>query len=280
MAKPDVTLCISLCETTSPNATADDLAEILAHTCWEAGFPGCERVYAGSCFCENYFLALPDAFHVAVRDLCIQHEMGATLVVPIAGQAFLDRVERRIESLLSDFGDLYDEVVVNDVAAFMWLVERTDKRIGLGRLFSKGLRDARYPEVFDSISRPEFSPEALACLQASPHGASLVEVDPTSAVVDASAFEGVEVAIHLPFCYATTGRNCAPASYDVPDSEKFRLGRGCALQCLRMVQGSRTDQGVRYIKHGRTHYYENPDCQIAGTDHWRIVYAASNETMR
>ena len=274
------TPCVNLCETTDLRADANGIAAILARTCWEAGFPGCERVYVGSYFCENYFLGLPDSFHEAVRELCRLHEMGATLVVPIFGQAFLDRAERRVPELLERFGDVYDEVVVNDVAAFMWLSQIADKRIGLGRLFSKGLRDARYPEVFGAMSRPELSPEAAACLQVRPDS-PLVEVDPSSSVVDVSALtqSGAEVAMHLPYCYATTGRNCSSASIDEPDSEKFRLGRGCSHHCLRMVQGSRTEQGVRYIKHGRTYYFENPACQIAGADSWRIIYAASNETM-
>ena len=271
---------MSFCEAVDPRADADGLVDVLARTCREAGFPGCERVYAGSYFCENYFCALGDAFHMAVRDVCARYEMGATLVIPIIGQAFLEMAENRIEDVLERFGDVYDEVVVNDVATFMWLSGLTGKRLGLGRLFSKGLRDARYPELFETTSRPELSPEALACLQSRSVVHPLVEVDPTSAVVDVSALGDVEVAMHLPYCYATTGRNCSLASSEEPDSEKFRLGRECRLQCLSVVQGSRVEQGFRYVKHGRTHYYPNPACRIAGADRWRIVYAASDDSMR
>ena len=41
-----------------------------------------------------------------------------------------------------------------------------------------------------------------------------------------------------------------------------------------------TDEDAAYVKHGRTYYYANPNCQITGTDAWRIVYAASSEMMR
>lgn len=289
-------LCINLCETTDPRASDSDIADILARTCLDAGFPGCGRVYAGSYFCENYFLALGDAFYLALRALCERYGMGATLVVPIAGQAFLDQVEQRTLELCDLFGDVLDEVVVNDVAAFMWLSGRIGQRLGLGRLFSKGLRDARYPKVFDAVSHPALSPEALSCLQARIGELPLVEVDPTSDVVDVSgiisgasrlqaasfdrAQDSVEIAVHLPFCYATTGRNCSAASIDEPDYEKFFLGRRCDLNCLRMVQGSRVEQGVRYVKCGRTYYYENPGCRIAGADRWRVIYAASSEVMK
>ena len=316
---PNIGLCVNLCEASPPDATEDELETIVASTCQVAGFPYCERVYAGSYFCENYFLGLTDGFHEAIRDLCQRHDMGATLVLPIIGQAFYDRATRRIADVLTHFGDTYDEVVVNDVAMFfdlqLWFAGQagpgdtciantyagqqpsTVPRLGLGRLFSKDLRDARYAEMLDRVSTPELSSEAESCLaiqarHANDGPAPLVEVDPTSAVVDVSnliecvhanlgpayPISGIDIAIHLPYCYATTGRNCGPASVDEPDSEKFRLGRGCSRHCLRMFQGCLTDEGARYIKHGRTYYYENPTCQIAGTDRWRIVYAAKWDT--
>ena len=284
------TLCANLCETASPFASAWDLEDLLVQTCWESGFPHIERLYAGSYFCENYFCALSDAFHRSMRELAVEHDLHATLVVPIIGQAFLERAERRLFDVLDRFGDVYDEVVVNDVAEYAYLSRETDKRLGLGRLFSKEQRDARYPDIAGRTCRPALSAEALACLSApGPEGAPpawrpLVEVDPVSAVLDLSgiceAAPGAEVALHLPFCLATTGRNCGPASIDEPDDEKFRLGRGCSQHCLRMAQGYRTDEGVDYVKHGRSYYYRNPDCRIAGADSWRVVYAVAHDTMR
>ena len=318
---PQVGLCVNLCEVSPPNASADELEMLIGATCREAGFPYCERVYVGSYFCENFFLGLSDGFHEAVRELCLRHEMGATLVIPIVGQAFYDRATRRIADVLDRFADVYDEVVVSDVGMFFdlqrWFAGLSTgpdsgiaisyagmqpsvaPRLGLGRLFSKELRDARYAEMLDRVSMPALSAEADACLSFQSQNAQgllrpLVEIDPTSNVVDVSKLlEGIgdhlgadcppecaDIAIHLPFCYATTGRNCSPASVDEPDSEKFRLGRGCSRHCLRMAQGYLTDEGARYVKHGRTYYFANPACRIAGTDRWRIVYAAAHETMR
>ena len=363
-------LCINLCETTPAHATADDLEEIIAQTCQQAGFPYCERIYVGSYFCENYFLHMTYSFHQAVREICARHELSATLVVPIFGQAFLERGEERLIDVLLDFADVYDEVIVNDVAEFealnSWLANedvlfafgsapaysadvhmdaelddavRSDGfgrslRLGLGRLFSKELRDARYADAYDVVAYPGLSAEAEASLAAQrrlhPEVRALVEVDPVAMTVDVSgivnaaaavyckavqnegetiASEGFadefsleegaellspqgardyeaasagrpsaafdpEIAIHLPYCYATTGRNCGPASFDEPESRKFRLGRGCSQHCLRMDQGCLTDEGVSYIKHGRAYYYHNPGCRIAGVSTWRIVYAA------
>ena len=142
-APPTVGLSISLCEVAQPDATVEQLENMLQRTCWEAGFPRCERIYAGSYFCENYFCGLYDQFHESLRQLCQRYDLAATLVVPIVGQAFLQRVDARIDEILNRFDDVYDEVVVNDVAAFFELQQRTDKRLGLGRLCGEVLRHRR-----------------------------------------------------------------------------------------------------------------------------------------
>ena len=290
-APPDLSLCISFCEVAPPRATPYDLEALLAATCAQAGFPHCERLYAGSYFCENYFYFLRDEFHDSMRELCGKYDLGATLVVPIIGQAFLDRVEARVDDVLCRYGDVYDEVVVNDVAEFLAIADRYDKRVGLGRLFSKTPRDARYADMIERVSHAALSPESLECIDAACNPRSperspfrpLVEVDPTSAVVDVASIvqsaPNAEIAIHLPFCYATTGRNCGPASVEERDDEKFRIGRGCSQHCLRMAQGSLTDEGVRFVKHGRTFYFDNAQCSIQGAESWRIIYAAAHETM-
>ena len=287
---------------------------MVARTCQEAGFPYCERVYVGSYFCENYFLSLSDGFFDSLQEFCLHYDLASTLVIPIFGQAFIKRGQARALDVLDRYCELFDEVIVNDVASFFdleaWLSNRADAagvasnvfanherlpKLGLGRLFCKEARDARYASMLDSMTRPGLSEEAAACLteqqRRHPNTRPLVEIDPMSAIVDvseiiasserAAAFAQssgqkpqIEIAIHLPFCYATTGRNCGPASVNEPDSSKFRLGRGCSNHCLRLSQGCLTDEGARYIKHGRTYYFENPGCQIAGTDSWRIVYSA------
>lgn len=281
-ATTPIGLCINLCETAQPDASAGQIEGTIARTCHEAGFPYCERIYVGSYFCENYFCGLSNAFHDAVRSICLQHELGATLVIPIIGQAFLERATRRISEIMERYNDVYDEIVVNDMASFLDLSPRMDKRIGLGRLFAKEQRDARIAQMISGAATPTFSAEAMECL-ASCKTRPLVEFDPIAAVVDVSealeACPEAEITIHLPYCFATTGRNCGLASIDEPVDRKFVLGRGCSRHCLRMRQGYLTDGGVSYIKHGRTFYFENPGCSIAGARSWRIAYAASHETM-
>ena len=283
---PQVELCVNLCETTRHDVTPTDVERIVGCTCQEAGFPHCERVYVGSYFCENSFCWMGDAFHEAVRVFCEWHDVRATLVVPIAGQAFLERVDRRIGKVLDRFEGLYDEVVANDVARFHDLVTRYGEHVnvGLGRLLSKEMRDARIGSLMERRAVPMLAPEALSCLRAvSAHApasdpATVVELDPIANVVDVSGIlqeePNARIALHLPMCFATTGRNCGPASIGETVDEKFRLGRDCSQQCLRINQDYLTDEGVRYVKNGRTFYFENPGCAIDGTFSWRIIYQA------
>lgn len=273
-------LCVNLCEVAPPDASADELERLVARACAEAGFPHCGRVYVGSYFCENYFCALGDAFHESLRELCGRHGLAATLVVPVFGQASLDEGERRVDEALGSFGDVFDEVVANDVARFLDLGGRFGKRLGLGRLFSKEMRDGRIGALAHRVAAPELSAEALECLAAARRAGApgpVVELDPVADVVDASHIlalaPGATVALHLPYCYATTGRNCTAASVDAPAERKFRLGRPCSLQCLGVRQAWRTAEGAPHVKHGRTFFFENPACAIAGTPAWRIVYA-------
>lgn len=287
-----VTPCVSLCDAVAGIPTVSELEDLLARICWEAGFPFCERLYVGSYFCERFFLGLSDDFHEAVANLCDKHQMGATLVIPLFGQATIDQGEQRIISLLDRFGWLYDEVVVNDIAMFHFIAQAGERGespessaegilqgLGVGRLFDKERRDLRYADVQRGESHPTLSPEALECVDlARAFGARpLVDIDPTSDLIDVSAITAAapdaRIAMHLPYCYATTGRNCCAASAQLPVQEKFRLGQPCAFECLKMSQSVLTDEGAEYVKHGRTHFYLNPDCLMAGTDSWRIVYA-------
>lgn len=280
-AVPQVELCVNLCETTHPSSTPEDLERIVGEACRESGFPQCERVYVGSYFCENYFCWMGDAFHESLRAFRERHDVRATLVVPIAGQAFLDRIDRRLSEVLDRFGDVYDEVVANDVARFLDLRARTGMNVGLGRLFAKEMRDARIDALLNRQAVPTLSAEARECLASMAQDGtarSVVELDPVASVLDVSGILAespqVTIAVHLPFCFATTGRNCGPASIDEAPNEKFRLGRGCSRHCLRIDQGYLTDEGVSYVKHGRTFFFENPGCAIAGASTWRIVYQA------
>ena len=281
------TFCINLCEAVG-YAKEDwrEIGRIVDDTGAKAGIASFDRVYVGSYVCENFFLGLPDSFHEAVGEFCWRRNMTATLVVPIFGQAFLERGEKRLDDLMERYGAVYDELIVNDVATYFHASELYDIRIGLGRLMSKQQRDARVGELMKRIEIPALSSEQKDCFQdVRANGMlPLMEFDPVCAALDAAQLSeeepDLELALHAPLCLATTGRNCGPASATDPEDKKFRLGEGCTHHCLRMRQGCKTKEGVDYVKHGRAYYFTNTSCVLQNAPGWRLVYAVSHETMR
>ena len=281
------TFCINLCE--AVGYAGEDwrmLKQIIDDTGAKAGIAKFDRVYVGSYVCENFFLGLTDSFHEAIGELCWRYDMTATLVVPIFGQAFLERGEKRLDDLMERYGQVYDELVVNDVATYFHASRLYDIRIGLGRLMSKQQRDARVRDLMKRTEIPALSSEQKECLQDTRASkmTPLVEFDPVCAALDAAQLKeeepDLELALHAPLCLATTGRNCGPASATDPEDKKFRLGEGCTHHCLRMIQGCKTKEGVDYVKHGRAYYFTNTSCALQNVPEWRLVYAVSHETMR
>ena len=285
--QPPNTVCINLCE--AIGYAKEDwraLNRIVEDTCAKAGIDEYQRVYIGSYVCENYFMGLPDGFHEAVGEFCWRNDVAATLVVPIFGQAFLERGEKRLDDLMERYGSVYDELVVNDVASYFNASQLYDIRIGLGRLMSKQQRDARVRELMERTEIPALSSEQKECLQDTrANGMTpLIEFDPVCAALDAMQLKqeepDLELALHAPLCLATTGRNCGPASATEREDKKFRLGQGCTRHCLRMRQGCLTKEDVSYLKHGRAYYFTNTDCELQNVPDWRLIYAVAHETMR
>ena len=281
------TFCINLCEAVGYDKEDwRTLKQIIDTTGAKAGIDRFDRVYVGSYVCENFFLGLTDSFHEAIGELCWRYDMTATLVVPIFGQAFLERGEKRLDDLMERYGAVYDELVVNDVAMYFHASKLYDIRIGLGRLMSKQQRDARVRELMKRTEEPALSSEQQECLQDTRANgmAPLMEFDPVCAALDATALKeanpDLELSLHAPLCLATTGRNCGPASATEPEDSKFRLGQGCTHHCLRMRQGCRTKEGIDYVKHGRAYYFTNTSCELRNVPDWRLVYAVAHETMR
>ena len=281
------TFCINLCEAVGYDK--EDwraLNRIIKNTGAKAGIDHFNRVYVGSYVCENFFLGLTDRFHEEIGELCWRYDMAATLVIPIFGQAFLERGEKRLDDLMDRYGAIYDELIVNDVATYFHASKLYDIRIGLGRLMSKQQRDARVRELMKRTESPSLSSEQQECLQDARANemTPLVEFDPVCAALDAMRIKeenpDLELALHAPLCLATTGRNCGPASATEREDSKFRLGQGCTHHCLRMRQGCKTKEGVNYVKHGRAYYFTNTSCLLDNVPNWRLIYAVAHETMR
>lgn len=271
-----------------PQAVLDG---ILARACAQSGFAAFDRVYAGSYFCDRFFLALDDAFFAEVGRFARRHGMRATLAIPIFGQATWARGTARVEELLSPGADdascPFDEAVVNDPAcaertgALLDRIGRADAsrprpRLVLGRLMAKSARDPRYGDPRDVRPCP-LDARQVSVARAAWHPA-LVELDPFAPVIDAAPLEGaLPVALHLPHSAMSTGHICEAAATARPAGHKFRPGAPCRRECLHGVdvyeaERFATGEAVYLTRQGRTVFFENPGCRIVGTPVARVVW--------
>lgn len=266
--------CVNLCETLSlSNRRTDTLEEIVARTCNQACFTECSRLYVGSYFCSYYFLSLNDTFFDEMLQFCLAYEVKITLVIPIFTPSDLERGKARIVHLITDYADCIDEVTVNDYGMLTFLKDYEIIRISLGRLFMKDSRDPRYRDCFFTASSPQIFSSQLDSL-IEQYDIAGMEFDPTHYLLDFSHnTSDLTIAIHLPYCFMSTGHICEFASRNLSADTKFRPNQPCARECLETHNRYRTESGANLIKFGRSVYYENPACLASNLENYRIVFA-------
>ena len=235
-----------------------------------------DRIYFGSYFCDQYFLKFKG--YNELIQYCRNKNIHMTLVVPVLSQNTLDIGKRRISEMYECAGNVVDEITVNDLGMLSYFSKCGNQKLNLGRLFLKNPRDCRIPEYTDSRVTPSFlsklnqefwKKQTLNC----------VELDPTNKILDASeiASMGIKLALHLPYCYMTTGKICKFASIHKQIEKKFRPNVNCQMECMYItdtysghVTSTNCDPTIYRI--GRTLYFENNRVETVGKDLDRLIY--------
>lgn len=240
------------------------------------------RIYIGSYFCGNMFLLLAkEGVLRSLAENARKFSLRMTLVIPDLAERHLAPALALVSEALEKYGDVIDELSANDIPMLVYL-RRLYPDVGLasGRLINKTLRDARdadffsgeeSPKVFGAYYRALFSENRVSC----------VEIDNFTKSIDipASAREP-EVAVHLPFVYATTCKICEFAAVGKELPKKFRPSDTCSYECLsRAVEYTVFTNGgsVPYFKFGCGVFFKNPDLQITGAHSLRYVWNGTEE---
>ncbi|HIW75656.1 MULTISPECIES: hypothetical protein [Gordonibacter] len=249
------------------------LDQMVERTMLAAGRRSVERLYIGSNFCSQYFLSQPKRVWREAFSLCRRERIPATLVVPLFSQKDLVEAHCRIDEVVAGSRDIIDEITVNDPGMVAQCVDRYGLPLNAGRLFSKVPRDPRYAELFEvqhAVGVPPLITELFR--QGELAG---IELDPTHAALDLSELRGfmshLEVGVHMPYCYMSTGALCELASIGRPAREKFRPNASCALECTRCAIGYELPYGARLLKFGRTVYFPNHDCTVCEGEDFRMI---------
>ena len=258
------------------------LSQLVERPLQEAGRSSVERLYVGSTFCSQYFLRQPRRVWREAFALCRRLGVPATLVVPVFSQKDLAAGCERIDRLVYGFGDVVDEITVNDVGMLAFCVERYGCSVNAGRLFSKEPRAPRYVRLFEerhTVAIPALLTEVFR--RGEVRG---IEIDPTHAALDLAPLSGlmphIQVGVHVPYCYLTTGALCELASVHRPMRQKFRPNAPCSLECARCAVGYELPSGVRMLRWGRTVLFPNHDCLISEGEEFRMIVTPFDALVR
>jgi hypothetical protein len=226
-------------------------------------------LYFGTEFCED---RLPDLDEASAY-CAIARERGwePTLLTPIVSQQGLRRLDRLLAGLAAR--GTKPAVVFNDwgVLSLLRGAHRFLPRRG-GRLMNRSLRDPR--AYRDGEPRPAHDATRHRRLRG-----FLADVGVTAIETDADLDGGylgdgtdgagttLRRALHLPFTFAASGRNCPlkAALYPAGDGFSKALGDPCPAPCRgKPLPVRRADAPLAFWRAGNTVFYEVPAASIEG----------------
>lgn len=215
-------------------------------------------LYFGAEFCEDRLpdVAEAEAYCALARGAVLE----ATLLTPVVTSRGLAGVNTLLASLRRR--GWRPAVVFNDWGVLGLLEEQyatLPRRAG--RLLNRSLRD---PRAFPEASVPSHDPIRARRLRRllSGHGAVALETD---ADLDGGYLgdgdEGLQRALHLPFSFSTTGRNCPAKASLFPEDQGFTkfLDAPCSAPCrCGPVMTPRDDTPEPLWRAGNTLFCEIP----------------------
>ncbi len=269
--------CLNFCEILENILTVAPEVETVIQKGMElACYTECKRIYVGSYFCSQYMLNLSKELIEKVMQEVKKIGIKVTLVLPMFTEKDLLRGKDKIKEFVPYFHKEIDEITVNDYGMLEYIHIKYQMNINLGRLMFKDYRDPRYEEYYHQINKPKYFTKHLKqiCEQ---YQISGLELDITHESIDISnAPSDIEIAIHVPYSYMTVGMVCEFASIPYEITKKFRPNLPCHKECLRNRIVYHMLEDRKYLKIGRTVYFEHKDGTVLGEREYREIYAPIN----
>ncbi len=236
-----------------------------------------KRIYVGSSFCSQYFLKIN--FWDLLIKYCNKMNYKITLCVPIFTEKDLSKGKEVIKRLIRTF-DAIDEITVNDYGMLDYISKSFKININLGRLLFKDARDIRVSSYFKLALKPSllsfgFDTEIIKG----------IELDPMSKELDLSdlsSTNGLDIALHTPFSFITTGNICKYGSVHKKIEKKFRPNLECLQECsciCEIYHERKNDNIFDVLRFGRTAYFFNPSINIIGANIERYLYFPIKEIL-
>lgn len=272
--------CVNLCEIyNSDFLTGSNLALFLNYL--SSNKQPIERIYFGSSFCSQYFLQFSG--YEQIFSFCAQNGIHVTLTLPVFTEKDLDAGKKKINEICEVGKKNIDEITVNDVGMLYYMQSKSQYCINLGRLFFKDPRDCRVPDY----TKKAISPMLLSHLTDEYWKSirfNLVELDPTNTTLNTVCLEktDIDIGIHLPYCYMTTGNICKFASIHRDVKRKFRPNSKCSMECIHISDTysghiMQTDCDPVLQRFGRTLYFKKDSVKFIGKNASRVIFFPIDE---
>jgi hypothetical protein len=209
---------------------------------------GFQRLYLGAEFCPWTFPDLAEIRRGMQLARCA--DLPLTLVTPVFGEFFVDRLQTILEQILPDFLPM-DEVVISDWGAYQLIKEiAPQQEVVLGRALSGQKRGPQILDLALSAAQLEYfqasrfySSETRQLL--AELGVRRIELDyPPQGI--AAILPPLQATLHTPFAMVTSSRNCP-----------FRVGdgsRGCPVRCGEIFTLNSAQSPLPLLQSGNTQF--------------------------
>jgi hypothetical protein len=251
-------------------ATPDSALKSPGEFCDEALWELCHdapltALYFGSEFCQELLPGIKDVEAFCVH--CTERELEAVLLTPLVTQKGLNRLDRLLGGLARR--EMFPSVVFNDWGVLELLRKKHPSfPLRMGRLMNRGLRDPRLDMQASGAAGENTQRGAGIRKLASSLGVSAVESDADlEPGYLGDGANGLKRALHVPFTFAASGRNCLEkAAATLASSGKITRGiftqglkAGCKAPCRDICRKeSRQDTQKEMWRAGNTLFYKAP----------------------
>jgi len=217
-------------------------------------------LYFGTEFCQELLPGIRETEAFCAH--CSEHGLEAVLLTPMVTHRGLTRLDRLLDGLTSRSWS--PAVVFNDWGVLELLrTTHPSFPLRMGRLMNRGLRDPRLD--MQSLGPEGENTERGAGIRklASSLGVSAVESDADlePGYLGAGA-NGLERALHVPFTFASSGRNCLEKAAATPAGKGIfthGLESGCNAPCRSICRKEyRQDTQKQMWRAGNTLFFEAP----------------------
>jgi hypothetical protein len=187
-------------------------------------------LYFGSEFCQELLPGIKDA--VAFCSRCKEHGLEAVLLTPLVTHKGLSRLDRLLGGLAQR--EMFPAIVFNDWGVLELLRQKHPLfPLRMGRLMNRGLRDPRLDMQAAGPAGDNTQRGAGIRKLASSLGVRAVESDADlEPGFLGDGANGLQRALHVPFTFAASGRNCLEKAAATP-AAKGKIIRGIFTQGLK-----------------------------------------------